>query len=89
MRAGHGSTSAKSLNPNNRYGPGLQSEGLPVPPDRGNLPAEELYFAERVVRDAPTGTITCLGLNERGEISGVTSTSGHAWKLPGRVATHR
>jgi len=37
------------------------------------------------VRDPPTGTITCLALNERGEVSGVTSTSGHAWKLPGRV----
>jgi len=75
----------ESLNPNNRYGPGLQNEGLPTPPDRGILPQEDLYFAERVVRDPPTGTITCLGLNEGGEISGVTSTSGHAWKLPGRV----
>ncbi len=33
----------------------------------------------------PTGTINCLGLNAKGEISGVTTTSGLAWKIPGRV----
>jgi len=33
----------------------------------------------------PTGTISCLGVNEKGEISGVTTTSGLAWKVPGRV----
>jgi N4-(beta-N-acetylglucosaminyl)-L-asparaginase len=32
----------------------------------------------------PTGTIHCSALNERGEISGVTTTSGLAYKLPGR-----
>jgi N4-(beta-N-acetylglucosaminyl)-L-asparaginase len=31
------------------------------------------------------GTITCLGVGARGEICGVTTTSGLAWKLPGRV----
>ncbi len=31
------------------------------------------------------GTINCNGLNTRGEICGVTTTSGTAWKLPGRV----
>jgi N4-(beta-N-acetylglucosaminyl)-L-asparaginase len=31
------------------------------------------------------GTINCLGLNSKGEISGVTTTSGLAWKIPGRV----
>jgi N4-(beta-N-acetylglucosaminyl)-L-asparaginase len=74
----------ESLGPSCRYGPGLQNEGLP-PPERDTAAAEELYFAEKVVRDPPAGTITCLALNDRGEISGVTSTSGHAWKLPGRV----
>jgi N4-(beta-N-acetylglucosaminyl)-L-asparaginase len=74
----------ESLVGNNRYGPGVQNQGLPEPPDRAVEP-EELYFQERAVRDPPTGTITCLALNERGEVSGVTSTSGHAWKLPGRV----
>lgn len=75
----------ESLGPNNRCGPGLQDEGLPPPPGDRAAAAEELYFAERVVRNPPTGTITCLALNDRGELSGVTSTSGHAWKLPGRV----
>ncbi len=32
-----------------------------------------------------TGTINCLALNEKGEMSGTTSTSGLAWKIPGRV----
>ena len=32
----------------------------------------------------PTGTIHCSALNEMGEISGVTTTSGLAYKLPGR-----
>lgn len=31
------------------------------------------------------GTINCEGMNAKGEICGVTSTSGLAWKLPGRV----
>lgn len=33
----------------------------------------------------PTGTINCLALNDRNEISGVTTTSGLAYKIPGRV----
>ena len=32
-----------------------------------------------------TGTIHCSALNEKGEMSGCTTTSGLAWKLPGRV----
>ena len=31
------------------------------------------------------GTINCNGINAKGEICGVTSTSGLAWKIPGRV----
>ena len=31
------------------------------------------------------GTINCNGVNSRGEICGVTTTSGLAWKIPGRV----
>jgi N4-(beta-N-acetylglucosaminyl)-L-asparaginase len=33
----------------------------------------------------PTGTINCLALNRNGEMSGVTTTSGLSWKIPGRV----
>jgi N4-(beta-N-acetylglucosaminyl)-L-asparaginase len=32
----------------------------------------------------PTGTIHCSALNEKGEMSGITTTSGLAFKLPGR-----
>ncbi|HVT60515.1 MAG TPA: N(4)-(beta-N-acetylglucosaminyl)-L-asparaginase [Thermoanaerobaculia bacterium] len=31
------------------------------------------------------GTINCDGINSSGEICGVTTTSGLAWKIPGRV----
>jgi N4-(beta-N-acetylglucosaminyl)-L-asparaginase len=33
----------------------------------------------------PTGTIHVSAVNEKGEMSGATTTSGLAWKLPGRV----
>jgi N4-(beta-N-acetylglucosaminyl)-L-asparaginase len=33
----------------------------------------------------PHGTINCVALNEKGEMSAVTTTSGMAWKIPGRV----
>ena len=41
--------------------------------------------AIRKVLFPPTGTIHCSALNEKGEISGCTTTSGLAFKLPGRV----
>ena len=31
------------------------------------------------------GTINCNGVNAQGEVCGVTTTSGLAWKIPGRV----
>lgn len=31
------------------------------------------------------GTISCNGVNANGEVCGVTSTSGRAWKVPGRL----
>jgi N4-(beta-N-acetylglucosaminyl)-L-asparaginase len=40
--------------------------------------------AVRRVLFPPTGTIHCSALNDKGEISGVTTTSGLAFKLPGR-----
>jgi N4-(beta-N-acetylglucosaminyl)-L-asparaginase len=42
------------------------------------------YAWDRAV-DPVTGTINCLSLNVRGEMSGVTTTSGLSWKIPGRV----
>ena len=32
-----------------------------------------------------TGTINCIALNEKGEMSAITTTSGLAWKIAGRV----
>ncbi len=40
----------------------------------GLIPEEEYY-----------GTINCNGLSPNGEVCGVTTTSGLAWKIPGRV----
>jgi N4-(beta-N-acetylglucosaminyl)-L-asparaginase len=40
--------------------------------------------AVRRVLFPPTGTIHCSALNEKGEMSGITTTSGLAFKLPGR-----
>ena len=45
---------------------------------------EQRMMAIRKVLFPPTGTIHCSALNEKGEISGSTTTSGLAWKLPGR-----
>jgi N4-(beta-N-acetylglucosaminyl)-L-asparaginase len=40
---------------------------------------------EDVVEHPPTGTINCLSVSEKGEMSGTTTTSGLAWKIAGRV----
>ena len=42
------------------------------------------WLPMRRVLFPPTGTIHCSALNDKGEISGVTTTSGLAFKLPGR-----
>jgi N4-(beta-N-acetylglucosaminyl)-L-asparaginase len=46
---------------------------------------ETLAWAWEVARHPITGTINCLALNAKGELSGVTTTSGLSWKIPGRV----
>ncbi|MGB9431901.1 MAG: N(4)-(beta-N-acetylglucosaminyl)-L-asparaginase [Candidatus Acidiferrum sp.] len=46
---------------------------------------EKIAYALRVIKYPPTGTINCLAVNEKGDISGTTTTSGLAWKIPGRV----
>ncbi|HEY0406929.1 MAG TPA: N(4)-(beta-N-acetylglucosaminyl)-L-asparaginase [Pyrinomonadaceae bacterium] len=53
----------------------------------GNFRAREelLAWADEVARKPPTGTINCLALDTAFDISGVTTTSGLAWKIPGRV----
>jgi N4-(beta-N-acetylglucosaminyl)-L-asparaginase len=49
------------------------------------IPPELREEAIRYVIFPPTGTIHCSALNEKNEISGCTTTSGLAWKIPGRV----
>ena len=40
---------------------------------------------ENVVEHPPTGTINCLAVDAKGDISGTTTTSGLAWKISGRM----
>lgn len=46
---------------------------------------EEIAYAEKVIARPPTGTIPCMAVNEKGDISVVVTTSGLAWKIPGRA----
>ena len=49
------------------------------------IPPESRLEAIRNVVFPPTGTIHCSALSSKGEMSGCTTTSGLAWKIPGRV----
>ncbi|MBL9124725.1 MAG: N(4)-(beta-N-acetylglucosaminyl)-L-asparaginase [Planctomycetaceae bacterium] len=51
-----------------------------LPPPAAEVDPDVAKFFGR-----PTGTIHCAGINAAGDISCVTSTSGLAFKLPGRV----
>ena len=44
-----------------------------------------MAYAERVITRPPTGTIPCMAVDGKGDISATTTTSGLAWKIPGRV----
>jgi N4-(beta-N-acetylglucosaminyl)-L-asparaginase len=50
-----------------------------------NVDTDTLTWAWDKAIHPTYGTINCLALNEKGEMSGVTTTSGLAWKIPGRV----
>ncbi len=52
--------------------------------DLGIEPEFQLAAVRRVLFP-PSGTIHCSVLTEKGEMSGVTTTSGLAFKIPGRV----
>jgi N4-(beta-N-acetylglucosaminyl)-L-asparaginase len=47
--------------------------------------AEKIAYAEEKIAHPITGTINCLAVNAKGEVSGTTTTSGLSWKIPGRV----
>jgi N4-(beta-N-acetylglucosaminyl)-L-asparaginase len=73
----------------NNWGPGLSAPTTRPPVslrrDFPNVDEATLFWAWEVAIHPPTGTINCLALNSKGEMSGVTTTSGLAWKIPGRV----
>jgi N4-(beta-N-acetylglucosaminyl)-L-asparaginase len=52
--------------------------------DLGIPPEDRAYAVEQVLWPT-TGTIHVSVVNTKGEISGATTTSGLAWKLPGRL----
>lgn len=53
--------------------------------ERIGIDPERRQEAIRQVLFPPTGTIHVSAVNEKGEISGATTTSGLAWKLAGRL----
>lgn len=55
-----------------------QAANLGIPPEAREGAVYKVLFP-------PTGTIHCSALNDKGEISGCTTTSGLGFKLPGRV----
>lgn len=73
----------------NNWGPGLSAPaGAPKARLQELFPQadeETLAWAWGQALRPTTGTINCLALNEKGEMSGVTTTSGLAWKIPGRI----
>ncbi|MBZ5531221.1 MAG: N(4)-(beta-N-acetylglucosaminyl)-L-asparaginase [Acidobacteriia bacterium] len=80
--------------PNLKLPANLETSSLadqPQPVQRLYALAAEIGIPEASRLDAiqkvlypPTGTINCSALNEKGEMSSVTTTSGLAWKLAGR-----
>jgi N4-(beta-N-acetylglucosaminyl)-L-asparaginase len=53
--------------------------------EAGRRATLEMLAEGRIRQENLHGTINCNGINTKGEISGVTTTSGLSWKMPGRV----
>ena len=53
--------------------------------EAGRRAVSEMIAEGLLDRQHLYGTINCDGINAKGEICGVTTTSGLAWKIPGRV----
>ncbi len=80
----------ESLNPKDNWGPSWHKTAPAgaVKTSQAKLSPEEIALNKRIeeiLRERPTGTINCLAVDANGDISGVTTTSGLAWKIPGRV----
>ena len=85
--------SLKDAQGHNNWGPGLDAPPSALRTAQLEKLQREFPQASRQMlaiawdhaTNPPHGTINCLALNEKGEISGVTTTSGLAWKIAGRV----
>jgi N4-(beta-N-acetylglucosaminyl)-L-asparaginase len=53
--------------------------------EAGRRATLEMLAEGRIRQENLHGTINCNGINSKGEICGVTTTSGLSWKMPGRV----
>src|SRR5437667_579730 len=53
--------------------------------EAGYRVALQMVAEGKIDREHLYGTINCHGVSPKGEICGVTTTSGLAWKIPGRV----
>jgi N4-(beta-N-acetylglucosaminyl)-L-asparaginase len=53
--------------------------------EAGHRAALEMFALGLLREENLHGTINCDGINSKGEICGVTTTSGLAWKIPGRL----
>ncbi len=63
-------------------------ERYPDPAQRARIGYQvglEMVREGLVPRDSFWGTVNCNGITPSGDIAGVTTTSGLAWKIPGRV----
>jgi N4-(beta-N-acetylglucosaminyl)-L-asparaginase len=84
--------SLRDKNGHSNRGPGLDAP----PSEQKHALLEDLHRDFPHVPDAtpaqavdyaynpPYGAINCIGMNEKGEMSTVATTSGMAWKIPGR-----
>jgi N4-(beta-N-acetylglucosaminyl)-L-asparaginase len=52
-----------------------------------NTPEKQAWLPhiQQVIAHPPTGTIPCMAVDAKGDISATTTTSGLAWKISGRV----
>lgn len=78
----------ETMSDRDNWGPGLASPEWKEKMSRLlDTPEKQawLEWIREVVLHPPTGTINCLAVNEKGDISGTTTTSGLAWKIAGRV----
>lgn len=66
----------------------IDPDHYPDPKSRaeaGDRVRQQMISEGKLRRESVWGTINCDGVNANGDICGVTTTSGLAWKIPGRL----